>query len=122
MSTKVPCYLRALRLKWGLTQEELAGLLPRASRARVSRVERGIEPPNAGEILAYTLIFGFPAEAIFPRFRVEVDDEAMRRALKLYVELERRERDEDPFVRRKLRLLHRMQKRASKRRRLIVRV
>ena len=88
MSSKVLCYLRTLRNEWGLTQKELASLLPKGDRNRVSLVERSLTPPNAGEILAYSLIFGCSAQAIFPRFSEEVDEEVMRAAFRLHQRLE----------------------------------
>ncbi len=88
MSTKVHNYLRTLRREWELTQEEVAALLPKASRDRVSRVERGMTPPNAQEILAYPMIFGLPAGKIFPREVGDVPDAVMRAAYRLHRKVE----------------------------------
>ena len=90
MSSKVHCYLRTLRNEWGLTQKELASLLPKGDRNRVSFVERGIIPPNAGEILAYSLIFGLSGQAIFRRLSSETDEAVMQGAYRLYRSLERK--------------------------------
>jgi|SRR5579863_4038046 len=68
MSSNDQSYLRTLRREWGLTQKEVASLLPKSSRNRVSRIERGLVSPNAGEILAYRLVFGARAKDAFPRF------------------------------------------------------
>ena len=89
MSQKVPCYLRTLSRKWGLTQAEVASLLPRGNRNRVSRVELDKVPPNAQEIVAYRLIFGAPTKAAFPRFVDETEDAVMRGAYQLHRRLER---------------------------------
>lgn len=88
MSSKVQCYLRTLRLQWGLTQKELASLLPKGSRNRVSFVERGLVPPNAGEILAYRLIFGVGSHAVFRKVSEEVDEVVLQRVYRLYESLE----------------------------------
>jgi transcriptional regulator with XRE-family HTH domain len=89
MSTKVPNYLRTLRREWELTQEELAALLPKASRDRVSRVERDKALPDAQEIVAYPLIFGRPAAEIFPRDIADIQDAVMRAAYRLHQKVER---------------------------------
>src|SRR5690348_16588921 len=111
MSSKVHCYLRTLRLQWGLSQRELAALLPKASRNRVSCVERGLASPNAGEILAYRLIFGVRAHIIFRRFAEEVDDTVMRRAYRLHKGLEN---NRLPAAGRKRELLDQVRARAIK--------
>ena len=90
MSTKVHNYLRTLRREWELTQDDVAALLPKAGRDRVSRVEREIAPPNAQEIVAYSLIFGLPPAEIFPRQVGEVPDAVMRGAYRLYQKVEHR--------------------------------
>lgn len=78
--TKVPCYLRTLRREWGMTQGEVAFLVGRGDRNRVSDVELANAKPNAGEILAYALIFGFPAREIFPAFYAEREEAIIRQA------------------------------------------
>jgi transcriptional regulator with XRE-family HTH domain len=80
MSSKVPCYLRTLRRQWGLTQEEVASLLPKGDRNRVSDVERGLALPNAEEILAYAVVFGLCGKSMFPRYYDQVEETVMRRA------------------------------------------
>lgn len=111
MSSKIQCYLRTLRLQWGLTQEELASLLPKGSRNRVSFVERGLARPNAQEILAYPLIFGEPGHAIFRKLAEDVDEEVMRRAYRLYKALEKRR---EPAALRRRQLLDGLRERAIK--------
>jgi transcriptional regulator with XRE-family HTH domain len=87
MSTRFPCYLAPLRKEWDLSQEELAALLPRGSRNRVSDVESGKAAPNAEEILAYRLIFGAAPHRIFPKYAEEIEDLVMRNAHALYERL-----------------------------------
>lgn len=87
MSSRFPCYLVPLRKEWDLSQEELAALLPHGSRNRVSDVESGKAAPNAEEILAYGMIFGFPAARVFPEFTEKVEDAVMQKAFALYEKL-----------------------------------
>jgi transcriptional regulator with XRE-family HTH domain len=89
MSHKVQCYLRTLRREWGLSQAEMASLLPKGSRSRVSRVERGVARPNAEEILAYRLIFGSPAKKLFPTFVEETVDAVMRGVYRMHRQVEK---------------------------------
>jgi len=89
MSSKVHCYLRTLRMEWRLTQVEVAALLPKGTRNRVSRVERGLVPPSASDILAYELIFGLAGQAVFPALYAETEDAVMRGTYHLYQRLER---------------------------------
>jgi hypothetical protein len=86
--SKVSCLLRTHRLKWGLYQRELAALIPRSGADRVSRVERNLRPPNAGEILAYCAIFGLLPEELWPGLVTEVEDALVRNAYSMHQKLE----------------------------------
>lgn len=88
MSSKVHCRLRSLRQEWRLKQDDLACLLPVHRRNRVSCVEQGKRPPDAQEILAYSLIFGLPAGEIFPSFVEAVEEAVMQRAYRVRRSLE----------------------------------
>lgn len=106
----IPCYLRTLRREWGLTQEELAGLLPNGSRARVSDVELAKAQPNAEEILAYSLIFGMLPGDIFPAVYDSLEEEVIRRAYALDEALAE---DGSHWTRQKKRLLRALLARAT---------
>jgi DNA-binding XRE family transcriptional regulator len=80
MRSKVPCYLRTLRREWGLTQKELATLVPGVKRVRVSKVERGKRVPKSTELLAYALIFDRRPEAIFPTLSQDIEAAVRRNA------------------------------------------
>lgn len=110
MSLKVHCYLRTLRRRWNLTQTEVAALLHKGDRNRVSLVERGLVPPNAEEILAYQMIFGSSAKSMFPRFHTEVEDRVMRATYRLRKRVEGRK---SPEVRRKRQLTEQILARAT---------
>jgi len=83
LMTKVSCYLRTLRREWEVTQDEVAFLMGKGDRNRVSDIERGKARPNVREILAYALIFGFPSRDIFPAFYDELEEAVMRNAYEL---------------------------------------
>ena len=110
MFTRFPCYLAPLRKEWDLSQEELAALLPRGRRNRISDVESGKADPNAEEILAYSLIFGFSPHRIFPKYVEKIEDSVMQAAHALY---ERLEGDMSPEAAMKRRLLERLPKNAA---------
>ncbi len=110
MTSKVPCYLRTLRREWNLSQRELARLLPRSGRNRISLVERGARSPNSSELFGYALIFGISPRRVFPRFVEELEDEILRRAWK---ELERLQKEESPSAAAKIALLEGLPSRAG---------
>ncbi len=109
MSPNVHFHLRTLRRKSGLTQADVASLFPKGGRNRVSRIERGLSPLYAGEIIAYGLIFGPPAKKLFRRLHVETVDAVMRRAYRLHSRLER---DTSPRAQRKREIAEQMLARA----------
>ena len=110
MPTRFPCYLAPLRKEWDLSQEELAALLPRGSRNRVSDVESGKTEPNAEEILAYGLIFGLSPHRIFPEYVEKLEDSVMQAGHALY---ERLAGDTSPEADMKRRLLEKLPKNAK---------
>ena len=110
MSSKVACYLRTLRREWGLSQEELASLIPRCRRHRVSRVERGLTAPNAAELLAYTLLFAAAPQKIFPDYVDGIQDAIMRGAGRLDLRLVN---DESPSAARKREFLQQLSDRIA---------
>lgn len=81
--------LRTLRRKSGLSQEELATLLPRAGRTKVVRIEDGTSRPDAAQILACELIFGSPSRELFKRLFADTEEAVMQAAYVLHSRLER---------------------------------
>lgn len=110
MSSIVHWYPRTLRREWGLTQEDVASLLRRGSRNRISRIERGLAPPNADEILAYGLIFGLSARDLWPRFHGETLDRLARVSRRLHKRLQG---DQSALATSKRELLERLWARAE---------
>lgn len=80
--------LRTLRRKSGLSQEELASLLPRAGRTKVVRIEDGTSVPDAAQILACELIFGSPGRELFRGLYADTEEAVMRAAYVLHNRLE----------------------------------
>lgn len=74
-----------------MSQKELAGLMLRGDRNRVSRVERNLAPPNAAEIVAYSVLFGMPPAELFPAFYDEIEERLIERAYTLDESLEQLE-------------------------------
>jgi transcriptional regulator with XRE-family HTH domain len=77
-------YLRAYRLRWGLSQKELAYLLGWKSEGVVSRLEKKQRPPTARILTACFIIFGTPAADLFPGLFSGVEDDVMRRVWEMY--------------------------------------
>lgn len=86
--------LRTQRLKSGLSQKDLAALIPRTGHNRVSCVERNIRPPNAREILAYRMIFGTLPDDLFPGLVSEVEAGVLRSAQRLLNRLQANQSDQ----------------------------
>lgn len=110
--SKVTCLLRTHRLKCGLSQKDLAALVPRIGHNRVSSVERHIRPPNAREILAYRVIFGALSEKIFPGLVSDVEEAVARNAYRLHQKLAK---DKSEAAARKRLFLEAILARAAKR-------
>lgn len=80
MASKVRSYLRTYRKRSGLTQDEVAFLLGCQSGAKVSRFERQAREPNLRTALACQIIFGIPAEDLYPGVYAEVEEAVTERA------------------------------------------
>lgn len=74
MATIIVTYLRRERRKWGLTQQDLTFALGLKSRASISRIEHGLCPPTASELLALQRFFGMTAAQLFPQLAATADD------------------------------------------------
>lgn len=103
-------FLRRLRVRWMLSQAELAELLD-ISQARISRYEKGEEHPTLGVALSLQVVFGSGPRAVFSGLYASVEEATMRRA----AELERRLADGSDFATiKKRQLLESMVARATK--------
>ena len=75
-------FVRAQRLRWAVSQKDLARLLNR-SPARVSRYEAGQDPPDLQTALGLQVIFGTSPRAMFPSIYSEIEEAVMVRAAEL---------------------------------------
>jgi transcriptional regulator with XRE-family HTH domain len=87
MDQRIKSYLRPLRRKWALTQEEL-GFLIGGSDTSVSRIEQAAQTPTLSAAFACALIFDTPPLDLFPGFDAEVRKAVHERASELYEQLQ----------------------------------
>ena len=102
-------YLRQLRARWQLSQEELAGLLD-ISQARVSRYEQGSGYPPLAAVLALQVVFGKPPRSCFSDLYAVAEERVMTRAAALECVLRGKY---DPASQRKRHLLESIVARAT---------
>jgi transcriptional regulator with XRE-family HTH domain len=88
MEPRLKSYLRSYRLRWGLTQAELAYLAGLKSGSVVSRIERQKRQPGLMVALAFQVVFGAAPLELFPGIYSEIEDAVMRRAYALYENLQ----------------------------------
>jgi len=85
MKTKKPVnYLRSYRLRWGLSQGELAHLLGWKRAEVVSRIEKKQRPPTLKLVMACFILFGAPAAELFPDIARSIDSAVMARIWEMY--------------------------------------
>uniref|UniRef100_E6QWT1 Helix-turn-helix domain protein n=1 Tax=mine drainage metagenome TaxID=410659 RepID=E6QWT1_9ZZZZ len=72
------CYLRTHRRLWGLTQQDLAGLMGFQSAGHVSRIENGKRDPTIETALACEVLFGVSPSVMFPQAYDAVEERVMR--------------------------------------------
>ncbi len=77
-------YLRSYRLRWGLSQAELAYLLGWKSPEVVSRIEKKQRPPTLKLVIACFILFGTPAAELFPDISASIDADVMTRVWEMY--------------------------------------
>jgi transcriptional regulator with XRE-family HTH domain len=75
-------YLRQLRARWMLSQEELASLL-NITQGRISRYEQGEEYPPLSIVLALQIVFGKQPRLCFAGLYGQLEDEVITRAAAL---------------------------------------
>ncbi|HZS56798.1 MAG TPA: helix-turn-helix transcriptional regulator [Bryobacteraceae bacterium] len=79
MEPRLKIYMRANRLKWGITQAELAYLLGLKTGSVVSRIERVKRQPGVMVVLACQVIFGTMPIELLPGHFSDIEDAVMRR-------------------------------------------
>lgn len=104
-------YLRRLRCRWMLSQDELAELL-NVSQGRISRYENGEEHPTLSVVLALQVVFGRSPRALMEALYESVEEAVVGRA----AGFERRLAGRKDFASvKKQHLLSAMMQRATKR-------
>jgi len=88
-------YLRTLRRRSSLSQDEVAMLLGIFERTHVSRHENGTCAPSLADYLAYELIFGMGISAAYESERVTIARRLSKRARRLHESLGYRVTDRD---------------------------
>ncbi|WP_428150923.1 helix-turn-helix transcriptional regulator [Brevundimonas sp.] len=78
------------RLRWGLSQEELARLIGRRSHSTISRYEQRGKTPPLSILLAYEIIFGVGLKEMLPDLYGEIEDQVIARGNILWGELDGR--------------------------------
>jgi transcriptional regulator with XRE-family HTH domain len=86
-SRKLQNYLRAHRKRSGLSQNDVASLVGTQTGASISRHERFRRQPTLPTALAYELVFGIPAQELFPGVFEGVKKATLARANALAGEL-----------------------------------
>lgn len=84
----IPCLLRTLRRRWGLTQKDLAHLLGLKSGSHVGRLENLTRSSTFSAIFALEIVFGTEPRELFPKLHAEAEEAVMQRASALYERLE----------------------------------
>jgi transcriptional regulator with XRE-family HTH domain len=77
-------YLRSYRLRWGLSQGELATLLGWRGAEVVSRIEKKQRPPSLKLVIACFILFGTPAAELFPDISASIEIDVMARVQEMY--------------------------------------
>src|SRR3954469_21756480 len=106
MESKIPSYLRTYRKRNGLTQDETAFLLGYQSGTKVSRFERLARKPNLETALACEVVFGVPANKLFPSVYADIEQRVNERARLLASRLQENTEDSPSKRKRKLKSLN----------------
>ena len=77
-------YLRSYRLRWGLSQGELAQLLGWKGAEVVSRIEKKQRTPTLKLVIACFILFGAPAAELFPDISASIEIDVMARVQEMY--------------------------------------
>ena len=85
MKTRRPLnYLRSYRLRWGLSQGELANLLGCKTAGVISQIEKKLRAPTLKIMVGCFVIFGATAADVFPDISAAVETDVMERVWELY--------------------------------------
>src|SRR5260221_10685999 len=89
MKTRKPVnYLRSYRLRWGLSQGELAHLLGWNGAEVISRIEKKQRPPTLKLVIACFILFGAAAADLFPDISASIETDVMAHVWELYEKIQ----------------------------------
>jgi transcriptional regulator with XRE-family HTH domain len=89
MKTRKPLnYLRSYRLRWGLSQGELARLLGWKGAEVVSRIEKKQRLPTLKLVMACFILFGTSAAELFPDISSSIEADVMARIWQMYEKIQ----------------------------------
>ena len=77
-------YLRSYRLRWGLSQNELAYLLGWDRPDVISRIEKKQRPPTLALAMACFILFDTQAAQLFPDLSAAIEHLVMARVQEMY--------------------------------------
>ena len=77
-------YLRSYRLRWGLSQKELAYLLGWDRPDVISRIEKKQRPPTLALAMACFILFDTQAAELFPDISAGIEHLVMARVQEMY--------------------------------------
>jgi DNA-binding XRE family transcriptional regulator len=77
-------YLRSYRLRWGLSQGELAHLLGWSRPDVISRIEKKQRQPTLRLVIACLVLFGGSASELFPDIVTRIETDVMGRVWEFY--------------------------------------
>jgi DNA-binding XRE family transcriptional regulator len=77
-------YLRSYRLRWGLSQVELATLLGWDRPEVISRIEKKQRPPSLRLAIACFILFRTQVDELFPDIFTAIDATVMSRVQEMY--------------------------------------
>src|SRR5580704_13321402 len=84
---RLRCYVRPYRLRWGLSQEELAFIIGVKSRKLLSYLENHKVAPTLAVAVALRIVFGTEHAELFPTVTI-IEKDVLARANDLYERLQ----------------------------------
>jgi DNA-binding XRE family transcriptional regulator len=113
------CYVRPYRMRWGLSQDDLAFIIGVNNRKFLSHLENHKLPPTLAVAIALWVIFGTEHIELFPALWAKTEEEVLARANDLY---ERLQGNSSEKIRMKLDFLEEIFDRAKRRKATAVQV
>ena len=81
-------YVRSYRVRWGLSQDDLAFIVGFKNRKFVSHLERHKIPPTLAVAIALSVLFGAEHAELFPTLCAQIEKDVLARANELYERLQ----------------------------------